>query len=31
MSACILHVGAKVSNGYGLKSYKGRLYRAHRL
>ena len=31
MTPCVLHVGATVGIGYGLKSYKGRLYRAHRL
>lgn len=28
---CILHTGCTVANGYGLKAYKRKTYRAHRL
>lgn len=31
MTSCVLCSGKSRSGGYGLKSYKGRLYRAHRL
>lgn len=31
MTACILHVGAMFANGYGVKGYKRKTYRAHRL